>query len=237
MKSIAIIISGLTLATFLLIGCSKTEISSEANPIPITMNETHPSTTLPNSEEKKKTTLAPDLLTLIDDKFISRYIEGLDICLAADNELIFKNSEDIPSHTLYIFSIYAMEEEFNATHAPSHIGSCGDRFFDKRDKLFHIPVETIREVLDKYFEKTIFEPQKVYDLFDPVKNEFVTPIFAGFGGARNPKLSHKEQITTDTVRLTVDFHDSIEPDSDIMYTKVYTMKHTDGGWKYLSITK
>ncbi|MCW2276934.1 hypothetical protein [Heliophilum fasciatum] len=228
-KRIIIAIFSLTLATCFLIGCSKTATVYSPKANSITMDATQVSTIQSNSEQQRKTAFTTDLLKLIDDKFISRYIKDLDICVP---ELIFANSEDIPSQTLYTFSIYVMDMEYHFTHGD--IEDSGDKFLNKGDNKYHIPVKTIREVLDKYFEKTRFKPEKVY-AFEPVKNEFVTPIFAGFGGDRKVELSNKEQISDDTVRLIVDF---LVPESGEIYcTKVFTMKYTSNSWKYLSVTK
>ncbi|MBM7866902.1 hypothetical protein GTO89_04645 [Heliobacterium gestii] len=236
MKQTIIILFFALMSIFTLSGCGtiSTIESPNPNPIPTAKNDTQTPTTLPNNAVQSKARIASNLVNAIDTPFVSRYIEALDICLSGNNELIFTKSEGIPSEQLYIFAIYAIDQEFFARHSPNESTSSGDAFFDRKDRKYHIPVPTIHNVLDRYFEKTIFDPTKI-DGYDPAKNEIVTKIFAGFGGARNIKVSKVEQISNDSIRITADFYNM--DNSMVIYRKIYTMKHTANGWKYISITK
>lgn len=165
------------------------------------------------------------LATQTDEQLMSRYIEGLDIVFGG-SELVFSDASTIPSQTLFMFFVHATLQD--KLYTP-------DNWLNKSDSKYHIPLDAVTATIDKYFSGAKFDPTKVQG-YVPASNEFVTPLFGGFGGGRFIKLRAKEAITADTVRLTADFYDG-ESFKNIVYTKIYTIQIGAGGYKYLSITK
>lgn len=166
------------------------------------------------------------LATLTDEQLIARYIEGLDIALVGNTELIFGDARIIPSQTLYMFFVHATYQD--NLYSP-------DDWLNKTDNKYHVPLDVVSTTIDKYFDGARFDPAEV-DCYVPASKEFVTPVFGGFGGGRFIKLRQKETLTADRIRLTADFYDG-ENFGNVVYTKIYTIQITAGGYKYLSIIR
>lgn len=165
---------------------------------------------------------AAKVYALSDTELIGRYIEGLDIALGDD--LIFTDPATIPSQTLLTFF-------YCVTYQNEVIDS--SRWIDQEDGLFHIPLSEIEATVRQYLgDKARLDPTQLKG-YDAVKREIVTPIFAGFGGARFIKLASKEIVAKDTFSLAAGFYD--ETYKTLLCTKVYTIRVTDTGYQYLSI--
>lgn len=169
---------------------------------------------------------ASSLETITDQGFIDRYIQDLDIALVGENELLFEDSAQIPSRTLYMFFAYAVTHD--KLYDPQ-------QWVNKADGRYHIPLDTVTTTISRYFKTVNFDPADVPNYVSASK-EFVTPVFAGFGGGRFVRLRDKAILSKDTVRLTADFYDG-EGFAKVVYSKVYTVQISGDGYKYLSITK
>lgn len=165
---------------------------------------------------------AAKVYALSDTELIGRYIEGLDI--AVGDDLLFTDPATIPSQTLLMFFCCVTDQ--NETVNSS-------RWIDQEDGQFHIPLSEIETTVRQYLgDKARLDPTQITG-YDAVKREVVTPIFAGFGGARFIKLTGKEIVAKDTFSLTAGFYD--ESYKTLLCTKVYTIRVTDTGYQYLSI--
>lgn len=75
------------------------------------------------------------------------------------------------------------------------------RWYNEKDRKFHVPVDDVKGVLDKYFEDYNFDPTKLED-YNP-KTNCIDYFVDGYGGARFPKFVKKERIAYDTLRITI----------------------------------
>lgn len=160
-----------------------------------------------------------------DTEYIDKYIRNLDIALIGENELIFDDSTEIPSNTLYKFFIYATCND--ELYEP-------EQWFNENDKRYHIPLRVVSKTLNKYFNKLNFNPEEVY-CYDTKNEEFIDEMFDGFGGARFIKLRKKEFLDNNILSITSDFYDENFEIKD--YTKIYKIELGKNYYKYLSIEK
>lgn len=160
---------------------------------------------------------------LPDGELTDRYIEGLDVALG--DKLVFTDSKQIPSDTLYMFFSFVASRD-DAT---------SQSWYNRADDRFHIPLAAVTTTLNRYFDAVSFDPTKI-TTYVPATKEFVTPIFGGFGGARFVKLQKRAVVSADTIRLTADFYDGPNY-AKIVSTKVYTIRVLADGYHYVSITK
>ncbi|MCB8818082.1 hypothetical protein [Desulfosporosinus shakirovi] len=107
------------------------------------------------------------------------------------------------------------------------------KWYNKADNNFHVPVSEITDILNKYFNGINSDATKING-YNAKTKEIVTGL-QGFGGERFPKLSKKETISDNTLRVTADFYDDTY--KNVNYTKVYTICFTASGYQYLSIVK
>lgn len=166
------------------------------------------------------------LATTTDEQLIAKYIEGLDICLVGEAELLFTSAATIPSQTLYMFFVYATLQD--KLYTPND-------WLSKTDGKYHIPASAVAATVAKYFNGAKLEPSSVHD-YVASANEYVTTTFGGFGGGRFVQLRSKEAVSADTIKLTADFYTAADHKT-IAYTKVYTIQVGSDGHKYLSIAK
>ncbi len=194
----------------LLSGCNKKSTPS-ANDVP-------PPASVPGLEQALK---------LPDEELLDRYCSGIDLCLGDD--LLFAYAKDIPSETLFTFFCYMTSNQY--VYERNYQDK---KWYSKTDDKYHVPVADIEEVLNRYFDGHNFDPAQI-DGYQPQAQEIVAGGLSGFGGGRFPKLVAKEQLNSDTLKLTVDYCD---PEyENVFYTKAYTLRFTAEGYQYLSIKK
>ncbi|AFM02429.1 hypothetical protein Desde_4168 [Desulfitobacterium dehalogenans ATCC 51507] len=164
-------------------------------------------------------------LKLSDEELVYEYCSGIDLALA-DN-LLFTQAKDIPTETLYIFFCYITSPSEGSENIQ-------EQWHNKTDDKYHVPIADIENVLNRYFDGYHFDPAQI-DGYQPQTKEIVIGGLGGFGGGRFPKLVSKEQLSDDTLKLTVDYYDFDY--TEVFYTKVYTIRFTEEGSQYLSIQK
>ena len=141
-------------------------------------------------------------------------------------EFTFANSKNISSETLFVFFSYI-------TSSNEYPKNYCLRWYNSKEKKFHIPVTDIIKVLNKYFDGINFNPAEIEGYNNKTKT--IDRIIDGFGGARFPKLSKKEVVSNNTLKITIDYYD---PDyKKISYTNIYIIRYTDDEYKYLSIAR
>lgn len=170
-------------------------------------------------------------LKLPDDKLADNYCGGLDLCLG--DSLLFTDAKDIPSQTLFTFFCYitSVQNEYGGEYGPDYQDK---KWYRKADDKYHVPAADIEEVLNRYFEGINFNPTQI-DYYQAQTKEVVTGGLGGFGGVRFPKVTEKERINNDTLKLTIDYCD--DQYQTVFYRKVYTIRFTADTYHYLSIVK
>jgi hypothetical protein len=71
----------------------------------------------------------------------------------------------------------------------------------------------------------------------PDKGEYVTPVFAGFGGARFPKILDKEYLGSNIVKFRVGFYD--DSYKQLNYEKLFTIEESQSDskeYKLIAVT-
>jgi hypothetical protein len=207
------------LASILLGGCSagsSVKTSSGQSTSAISSSGQNVSATMPESMKKA--------LEMTDQKIADRF-GNLDICLG-DN-LLFTDSKDISSKTLFTFYCYI-------TTCDEYPKDYFQKWYNKNDAEYHVPVDNIVNVLNKYFDRVNFDPKRISE-YNAKHQTIDCDYINGFGGANFPKFSKKEIISNDTLKVTISYYD---PDyKSVKYSKIYTIRYTDDGYKYLSIIK
>lgn len=149
----------------------------------------------------------------------------LDLCLG--DSLLFTDSRTISSETLFTFFEYLIDD---------NSGEYPQGYYEKwrgSDNKINIPVSDIVSILKKYFTNINFDPARIPGYNK--KTGKIEDVNWGFGGNRNPKLASRKIVSNDTLKIAVKYYDD-DTYSLLDYTKVYTMKFDDSGYKYLSIT-
>jgi|AGTN01.2.fsa_nt_gi hypothetical protein len=125
----------------------------------------------------------PDLTDMSDEELLN-IISAFETCLTDENELVFDESSEIPTETLYVFFLNSLGDVF----------SKGYEYYEskwlKDDGYFHIPVDEITEQLARYFVDFNFEPTSLSN-YDPVENAVITESITGFGGAIDSRVVEK----------------------------------------------
>jgi len=145
----------------------------------------------------------------------------LDLCVG---DLVFTDSKKISSDTLFTFFSYITQ---SSEYPKNYI----NRWYSKKDKKYHVPVSDILKVLNKYFNGANFNPAKIYGYNKETKK--IDCIVDGFGGGRFPKLSGKTIVSNNTLRITIKYYDEFY--KKVEFTKGYTIRYSNTGYKYLSI--
>ena len=161
-------------------------------------------------------------LKLSDEELANKYCSTIDLVL---KDLLFSQAKDIPTETLYTFFCYI-------TGSGGYSENIQQQWYNQAEDNFHVPIAGIEAVLDRYFDGYHFDPTKL-DGYQPETKEIVIGGLGGFGGGRFPKLAAKEQLSDDTLKLTVDYYD--DQYTEVFYTKAYTIRFTEEGYQYLSI--
>jgi hypothetical protein len=212
-------------------GCStgsSVKTSSVQSTSAISSSSQNVSATMPESMKKA--------LELTDQESMNN-LAGLDLNVMDYNkyaigekyDFTFDNSKNISSEMLFVFFNYITS------------GVCREypddynlKWYDNKEKKFHIPVTDIVTVLNNYFDVVNFNPVEINGYNSKAKT--IDEIIDGFGGANYPKFIKKELISRDVLRITIRYYDSDEY-NNVKYTKEYTIRYTDNGYKYLSIKK
>lgn len=178
--------------------------------------------------EKKPVNIDELLNNIENDYYRNKYIERLDI--AMDDSFIFTDPKVLDSETLYGFFEYIVSSEKLYNY---------EGWYNKTDRMFHVPIKIIQDTLVKYLNiSTSIDFSSIYG-FDNGKNEIHRRTFGAFGGNIGIKIVNKEKIDEKTIRLTAAFY-ADEDHSKISHEKVYTIKvdpTDDKTYKYLSIVK
>jgi hypothetical protein len=207
------------LASFVLGGCSagsSVKTGSGQSTSAVSSSSRDVSATMP---ESMKNALE------MTDKQLTDKLQYLDICLL-DN-LLFTDSHNILSATLFRFYEYITTSD---EYPKDYFQKC----YNKEDEKYHIPVADIVSVINKYFDGINFDPKQI-SKYNAKSKTIDCSFINGFGGVRFTQLSKKEIISNDTLRITVDYYDSDY--KSVKYSKIYTIRYTDDGYKYLSIVK
>lgn len=147
----------------------------------------------------------------------------------SDHDFTFESSKNISSEMLFVFFSYV-----TGCEGERYPRNYSLKWYDEKDKKFHIPVSDIVAVLDTYFNGVNFDPTKINGYNE--KTNTIDGIIDGFGGANYPKFIKEEVLSNNALRITVRYYTSDDYKS-VRYTKEYTIRYTDGGYKYLSIIK
>lgn len=169
-----------------------------------------------------------DVQKLSDQELLDKYINGLDICLIGENELIFENPDEISSQTLYMFYLYTLNNGDDSKYKDY------ERQWLKKDNKFHIPIKDIKAVLGRYFEHYLLDPTKIHG-YSTSEDAVVTSTISGFGGCRFTKIKDKE-LDQDQLTLVVDFYGD-ERFQKVIETKEYVIRFYETGYYLLSVTK
>jgi len=222
-KSICLI---LLLAMALFSGCAENNPSTTPN---ISSQENSKSSGGSQAELTDNQTLVfmQDIQKLSDQELLDKYINGLDICLIGENELIFENPDEISSETLYMFYLYTLNNGDDSKYKEY------ERQWLKKDNQFHIPIKDIKAVLDRYFEHYLLDPTKIHG-YSTSEDAVVTPTISGFGGCRFTKVKDKE-FDHDKLTLLVDFYD--ESYQKVHYSKEYLIRFYETVYYLLSVIK
>ncbi|MEM5818241.1 MAG: hypothetical protein AAGU16_10310 [Desulfitobacterium hafniense] len=221
MRKISYALFIMLVAASLMSGCAKEALpSAEAN-LPSTPAMTQP---------------LEQALKLSDEELANKYCSTIDLVL---KDLLFSQAKDIPTETLYTFFCYI-------TGSGGYSENIQQQWYNQAEDNFHVPIADIEAVLDRYFDGCHFDPAQLIpyfaeasppqrDVYRPETKEIVVGGLGGFGGGRFPKLAAKEQLSDDTLKLTVDYYD--DQYTEVFYTKAYTIRFTEEGYQYLSIQK
>lgn len=210
MGKISYFIFIMLVAASLMSGCTK-----EASPVSKADPPSAPAMTQPLAQA----------LELSDEELADNYCSGIDLALGDD--LLFVQAKDIPTETLYIFFCYI-------TSPSEGSETIQEQWYNKADDKYHVPVADIEDVLNRHFDDYHFDPAQIRG-YRPETKEIVVGGLGGFGGGRFPKLVAKEQLSDDTLKLTVDYYD--DQYTKVYYSKKYTIHFTEEGPQYLSIQK
>lgn len=166
-----------------------------------------------------------------DDNFYASIAEGIDLCFP---ELTFTDAKQISDQNLYLLFTYYISS--------GNLFDKGDQWLDKKNGVFRVPVSVIEPTLKKHLLIDRFDPVKAFGTerhkFDgvpvecgyfPDKGEYVTPVFAGFGGARFPKILDKEYLESNIVKFRVGFYD--DSYKQLNYEKLFTIEENQSDFK------
>ncbi|MDR1321379.1 MAG: hypothetical protein LBK56_08165 [Gracilibacteraceae bacterium] len=166
--------------------------------------------------------------SLSDNELMYKIASDLDLCLIGSNELLFTDPETIPSETLFMFFVYVFNQEvFEGIKDPL-------MYFNEDVDKYSVPVRDIRQLLQGYFERFIFDLSQV-EGYEQAEDSIFINTMSGFGGARFPKLESK-LFDKDRLTMTVAYYDGPEYQK-ISYTKTYEVRFTSDGFMYLSIVR
>jgi beta-lactamase regulating signal transducer with metallopeptidase domain len=161
----------------------------------------------------------------MSDSEITNKLSSLDLSVTS---LRFTDSRNISSETLFTFYNYITGNS-TGEYPKDYIL----KWYSKKDKKFHVPVSDIKQVLNKYFDATNFNPEKI-DGYNKETGE-IDRIIDGFGGGRCPKLTEKQKISNDTMIFTLANYD--DKYKILYYYISFTIRFSDTGYKYISIVE
>ena len=211
-------------------GCARNNLSTTPNTLSPENSKT--SSSSPEPADKQTPAFMHDIQKLCDEELLYEYINGLEICLIGENELIFKNPDEISSSTLHMFFLYILNNDF-FTGDDSQYKEY-ERQWLKKDNKFHIPIKDITTVLDRYFEHYSLEPAKIYG-YSPSENAVIERTITGFGGDVWTRVKDKK-FEQEQLVLVVDFYED-NSFQEVSKTKEYVIRFYESGYYLLSVTK
>jgi hypothetical protein len=152
-----------------------------------------------------------------------------DIHTGKGGDFAFDNSKNISSESLFVFFSYVVQEDKDR-----YPGNYWLKWYNKKEDKLHISVTDIIAVLNTYFNGINFDPTKIYGY--NARTNTIDRMVDGFGGVSFCKFVKKQIVSSDTLRVIIKYFTS-DNYKIVRYTKEYTIKYTDTGYKYLSITK
>ena len=168
-----------------------------------------------------------EIKNLSDEELLYNYINGLEVALIHENELIFEDPDEIPSETLCMFFLYSLDTD-------NYYEEYEKLWYNEKDNMFHIPIKDIKTHLDRYFEHYSLDPTKIYG-YSASENAVVINTITGFGGDVWTKVKDKE-FDYDQLTLVVDFYEDSNFQK-IIETKEYVFRFYETGYYLLSVTK
>lgn len=140
----------------------------------------------------------------------------------------FAAASELSSDDLYNFFLNVFESDIS-------MPPC----FQESDQNYHIPVQTVTDTLDRYFEGYHFNPTQVtlLDAYNAQENAFIQADVVGFGlGPSWLEITKKEAISSDMVQLkAIDYNKADDPESnEISASYTLVLKITQDGYRYVS---
>lgn len=117
-----------------------------------------------------------------------------------------------------------------------------DKWYDTKDKKYHIPVSEIKKVLGKYLEHVNFNPSDFDTSSENGINEYdakaerIVIYINPSNEKKSCKVLQKKQLSYNTMRITILYDVTAYGDKN-EYKIAFTLKFSDNGYKYLSIIK
>jgi hypothetical protein len=152
-----------------------------------------------------------------------------------ENYVLFSNSKNLRNYNL--LDLY-LDIVNNSEYPKNYI----DKWYNKQDKKYHIPVDEIKQVLVKYLDYVNFTPsdfdtssENGINEYDAKANQIVIYINPS-NEKRTCKVLQKEQLSDDTMKITILYDVTAYGDED-EYKIAFILKFSDNGFKYLSIVK
>lgn len=227
-KKISVAFTAVALAVTMLAGCASFP-ANVTTPITNSSNANSTNQSMTNSISSITATKPLQKALDIPDQQLADKLGNLDMCLG--DSLIFTNSKDISSDTLYSFFCYITQSE-------DYGKNYSDKWYNKKEGKYHIPIKDIIDILNRYFDSVNFDPSKLPATYgyNAKMQELINNGLLGFGGVRFPKLVNKEIISDNTLKVSVDYYTD-DTYKKVDYNKAYTILYSDVGYKYLSIVK
>lgn len=171
-------------------------------------------------------TTIDQILKYSDDTLLNKYVTGVDLCLC--DQLLFTDAKDIPSKTLFAFFEYI-------TSSNEYPEDYQERWYNKNDNDYVVPVSDVTAIVDKYFDSVQFDARKLDSMYDSKTDQITVLSLSGFGGERFPRLIQKKRLDYNTLKLTVGFYD--DSYTEVQYIKVFTIRFDAQGYQYIKISK
>lgn len=183
---------------------------------------------------------------LTTDQQWENMLGGMDLIVGTYNlaerrseGITFSNSKEISSELLFTFFCYVTSGDANGFGYPKNYDM---KWYNKKDGKFYIPLTEFITLLNQYLGNMNFDPTQLQSGEFDAKTNCVIGHYAGFGGANAPVVTKKEQLSNDTLRITINYYDVSAyydtPSKKILLnTKAYTMRYSGDSFQFVSIVK
>ena len=171
-------------------------------------------------------TLAESFISTATDKQIIAIMDKVIRLLALN--ITFPWEDDLTSRELFQFYIGVQ------------VGQGLDQWYNKEDETYYVPVKNVIAVLNQYFEKYVFDPNKALSAPSYNKEKDAISLKAyGIGFTDYYKIEHVTAITDSFVSIEAVFSDSAKDGNATypIYRTQLTIKVTDTGYYYKSLEK